>query len=402
MPNPTAQYSSTLIDKRVDCISIMAVTTVGKYLERIEEIYKDRGGIAGQRASLRTKTAITIRERMVKDLKGGAVLPPIVIGLIVSEKEYETLSKTTDNTSIDQIINEVSTEKISIIDGMQRTTALLEASADLNQPTQKLSNIRIEYWISKSLNSLIYRMLVLNTGQVPWDLRRQLETIYSSILIEVKNNVENIEIIELDASGRRSKPGQFQGNSIVEFFLIFTSRKATINVKERLADDFARMDAIEQTSNPKLLEYFYQTLRLLCELDKQFSKVNREFVEAEDVEGKIKSGKGIFTSSPACAGFVGGVSRAILGQPGFSLEASIVESKLGMAVANITRVVEKMEGLNESELFNFIDFRTLNERLSKPSGKVGEFERAYFEDAFHMMASYDNELPNLTPCWMNY
>ena len=38
--------------------------------------------------------------------------------------------------------------------------------------------VREEFWVAEKVNSLIYRMLVLNTGQVPWETGRQLETVY--------------------------------------------------------------------------------------------------------------------------------------------------------------------------------------------------------------------------------
>ncbi len=71
----------------------------------------------------------------------------------------------------------------SIIDGMQRTTALQEAKDSFGE---NQLNIRVEFWIADKLNSLIYRMLVLNTGQVPWEMARQLETIYSQLLKSIK------------------------------------------------------------------------------------------------------------------------------------------------------------------------------------------------------------------------
>lgn len=63
--------------------------------------------------------------------------------------------------------------ELCIIDGMQRTQAMLDAGENFLS-----REIRVELWLSESLNKLIYRMLVLNTGQVPWTMQRQLEVVY--------------------------------------------------------------------------------------------------------------------------------------------------------------------------------------------------------------------------------
>ncbi|HCD6195983.1 TPA: hypothetical protein NDT86_004241, partial [Klebsiella pneumoniae] len=65
-----------LEDKRVDCLSIIHTTKLSQYLTFAEKAYAEKGGIYGQRAPLKTKTAQTIRERMVSDIIDGAVLPP--------------------------------------------------------------------------------------------------------------------------------------------------------------------------------------------------------------------------------------------------------------------------------------------------------------------------------------
>lgn len=38
-----------------------------------------------------------------------------------------------------------------------------------------------EFWLAKSVRALVYRMLVLNTGQVPWTLSRQLGVVFEPL-----------------------------------------------------------------------------------------------------------------------------------------------------------------------------------------------------------------------------
>ena len=69
-----------LFDKRGDCMSIAFTISYPKYKELINHAYENRGGIEGQRGTLKTSTAIRIRKRMVEDITKGTILPPVVIG----------------------------------------------------------------------------------------------------------------------------------------------------------------------------------------------------------------------------------------------------------------------------------------------------------------------------------
>lgn len=180
-----------LHDSRTGCLSAMLTTTVSEYMKLVETVYENRGGIEGQRAPLKTKTGIRIRKRMVSDISDGAILPPLVLGGILTEEEFKSVSEMTEPSQLFKLMSTMDSDLISIIDGMQRTTAILEA----NKNKTILENpLRVELWLAKSINSLIYRMLVLNTGQVPWDMKRQLETIYQPILKEIKKEASLIWI----------------------------------------------------------------------------------------------------------------------------------------------------------------------------------------------------------------
>jgi hypothetical protein len=75
-----------LKDEKVNCYSVMVQLRVEEYLKMVNSTFENRrGGLEGQRDTLKTTTAIRIRKRMVQDIEAGAVIPPIVIGVIVPE-----------------------------------------------------------------------------------------------------------------------------------------------------------------------------------------------------------------------------------------------------------------------------------------------------------------------------
>jgi len=50
----------------------------------------------------------------------------------------------------------------------------------------------------------------------------------------------------------------------------------------------------------------------------------------------------------------------------------------------------------------FVDYLTLNEKVSARSGRIGEYEREFFLRAFQHMFAHADKLENLTPCWSAY
>jgi hypothetical protein len=382
-----------LFDKRVNCFSIIDKLPINKYLILVTRAYDDRGGLEGQREPLKTTTAIRIRKRMVDDLRKGAVLPPIVLGLIVSNENFEAMRNGTDDI-IQQIIDEVNPTDIVIIDGMQRTTALVELGREIDPDTE----IRIEYWISTNTNSLIYRMLVLNTGQVPWNLRRQIEVVFNSMVVEIREKVANIDVLSIDVPRRRNQAGQYQASDLIELFLVFGARKEKIDTKERLADEFTRLDFIEATADSNFTELFYGVLQTLVDFDRVFDKYQVE----EGVNERFKNGRDLFSSQPARVGFITAIATNVLGRPGSNYSAERQQNNWETIKHNAQALLAKLDQLSSDEIGGFLDFNTLSEALlnrTQSSGKVGDVEREFFLKAFKTLIEDNFNLETLTPCW---
>ncbi|RYF44466.1 MAG: hypothetical protein EOO38_17835, partial [Cytophagaceae bacterium] len=187
----------------------MTEMSISDYLSLVEKVYSKSGGIEGQRAPLKTKTAITIRGRLVSDIIDGAVIPPIVLGFLASADEMEAFSASETFEDLIVYFNEIDDNKLSIIDGMQRTTALVEAKTRDEAVLGR--SVRVEFWVAEKVNSLVYRMLVLNTGQVPWDISRQLETIYGQFISQIQLQLQDsIEIFKIEDNRRRAQAAQYQ------------------------------------------------------------------------------------------------------------------------------------------------------------------------------------------------
>lgn len=394
---------SLLIDDRSSCLSVTLITTVKDYLDFIRGTYNNRGGLEGQRLPLKTKTAIAIRNRMVSDLLKGAVLPPIVIGVVPTDvnnfNDFKNLAIAGDVVSLANSMVAEDSSQIGIIDGMQRTTALLEAS-EIDSAAIDARPVRLELWIGENTNSLIYRMLVLNTGQVPWDIKRQLETVYVFLLREIQQVVPDIQVFKIDERNRRTTGGQYQSSVIIESYFAFTSRKPTVDIKERVAEDFARLDATDSASDADNLSRFIESLRLLSALDKVFSK----FVDVEPVADDVRfsQGKDVFSYRAAIVGFVSAIAVSIYGEPGFSLTDKEISERAAFVTTSIENLIRKLSTMTPDAVGEFLQLETLGLRLVGKTGGVGDFEREVFHKAFLSTVRHGQELPSMLPCWRAY
>jgi hypothetical protein len=350
-----------------------------------------QGALFGQRDVLTTTTAKRIRERMVADLKLGAVLPPVVIGAVVDEATYARLPLH-DATTIDEVFLASDERVISIIDGMQRTAALMEASAD--DRTVRTRKLRVEFWLASSVRAMVYRMLVLNTGQVPWTISRQLSVVFAPLLEETLEHVPELEKVPSpDRPGRRVRAAQYSSDAIVELYIAFSLRKTAVDAKEAVSDEFSRLDFVENLSEPDFQEQFYWALGLMARLDKTFSRFE------SDPQGRFSKGRNIFDGQPARIGFIVGIGTHILGRPGANRPADERTPRVDALELAASALVERLGGLSESALGEFLKLDVLREILDRRVGQVGRYERAVFAEAFKVLIEENFDVVDMEQCW---
>lgn len=375
--------------------------TVQEYIDLVNEAYKDRGGIAGQREPLKTTSAKRIRKRMVEDLLAGAVLPPVVIGKVVDK-----LAGLDKADALKAAISDGDKGELSIIDGMQRTTALLEAFAE-SEEVIKDRLLRVEFWVAEETESLIYRMLVLNTGQVPWNLSRQLQVVYAPLVAEMKGKINFDRILEIQGPNpeRRTKAGQYRPDDLAELFIAFGLRKTDFDTKETLADEFSRLDMAEALSSHLYKEFFYPTVQMMVDLDGAISRHDDQLIqpnEYDEADGKKLVGRNVFDSKPARIGFVVAVAIAVMGRIGMEKDKDqhAMEQRI-LAIKNgLEQLTDKLGKMDAEGMKDFLKLGVLQQRLyGTKRAAVGRYERAFFEDAFKILIEESFDIPTLETCW---
>ncbi len=391
--------ANRLFDSRVKCWSLMTTMKTGDYLSLVNTAYGNRGGLKYQREALKTTSGRRIRARMIDDIVKGAVLPPLVLGIVVDAVIFEGISSLSPEQMETSILGDWK-GRVSIIDGMQRTTALLDAVKD--NPGVAESELRIECWVSSQTDSLIYRMLVLNTGQVPWNLKRQLQVVYAPLVEELKGHVNFERLLEPDKAERRTKGGEFNPDSLIEAYLAFGLRKTEIDTQESLAEEFSRLDMAEAISTEKYARYFYPVVQCLVDLDRAFSRLDEPDADMKVVsEGtRFEIGRNIFDSQPARVGFVVACALAILGRLGGDRTMEESDAALKSITDGVNSLSGDLNKLANDQLREFLGLDVLSERvLGQKRSAIGRYERSYFETAFKVLIEEKFAVPTLEVCW---
>lgn len=388
-----AETAALLRDGRVECWSLMTTMAVGEYLDLTSAAYANKGGLLGQREPLKSTSGRRIRSRMIQDIKEGAVLPPLVVGVIVPKSDFENL-EVKSTAEIRDLIRSSWQATVSVIDGMQRTTALLDAVD--GEPKVADATLRVEFWLSPTTESLIYRMLVLNTGQVPWNLKRQLQVVFAPLIAEMGEHVKFTRLITLEEPGSRKKGGEFSADSLMESYIAFGLRRTDIDTQETLADEFSRLDMADAISTHKYKEFFYPIVQSLVDLDIAFAAY---LADDDDTKG-FTSGRHLFDSQPARIGYVTACAVAVLGRIGMDREVTESENAVAHLTANVASLVDRLGKMSSDDLQAFLALDVLSEKLSgQKRSAVGRFERAYFERAFAILIEQGFAVPSLETCW---
>ncbi len=384
-------------DKRVGCFSIFAITSIKKYIDFVEIAYKGKGAIEGQRGPLKTKTAQRIRERMITDIMLGAVLPAPVLGILVSKKYFKSIvSDIPEKCQI--IIDKINPDHhVTIIDGMQRTTALMNAIE--RNPDIGAKELRVEFWVSDNTNSLIYRMLVLNSGQIPWNLKRQLEIIFNKLKIDLEESVPSLKLNNSDDKARRSVPGEYSTSNFIELYILFGLRKSKVSLQDKISEEFARLDLIDSAGKSYYQEIFIKFTEFLVKFDIAISKSTI----ASSNSTRFKNGIDLFTSQPARIGLAVAIARNIFGLPGIEREEELILAKADSLFKKLNEHIDYLNKKSEEEIFTIIELENLDERIKIPSGKVGEFEREFFINSFKNLIELVDDSPVILsyyPLWV--
>jgi len=303
-------------DKKVSAKCLLIDISIKEYIELIQDNLENLPIQRGKVISRKRE----VYERLKEDLKNGTIMPPL--SLVANKELSDSILNVEDTKRIGRLINDkINKKSLSILDGLQRTYCILNALTDLEDNSEKLKEfenfkVRAELWFSIKTNALLYKVLVLNTGQFKMSMSHQLEIIYAPIKEKIQDIAKENEIENLKLSTYRDtipckNVYEYSFSTIIEGFIAFSTHNPITDKTSVVVAELERMKFIKELSDPtklasdKELEEF---LNLLFTLDEKLWGKYKERLLEEDFEGNKKplewtSRNDFMKSAPFLSGF---------------------------------------------------------------------------------------------------
>ncbi|MGE6468591.1 hypothetical protein [Serratia proteamaculans] len=228
----TFEVIGTTKDLKSGTHVIYCQASLNKYLDIVGE---DFGEFTLQRKRETHKAYKRLREDIIE----GALLPSITLS-VKHHLVNDIIEHINDAAALSELLSR--DDVVDILDGLQRTYIISDLKRN-GVEFKEGQKLLLEYWLEPDLSKLIYRMIVLNSGQKAMSMRHQIELLFLSLQETISARLEGIEIIKEKDSKRRTQVKKYHLSSIVASYNAFiTSSHETDKenlVAQRLIDDGA-------------------------------------------------------------------------------------------------------------------------------------------------------------------
>jgi hypothetical protein len=211
--------------------------------------------------------------RLKEDIKKGALLPGITLAIDnLKVSSYLPMVEGKDSAELIQAL--IKSKDIYILDGLQRSYIIRDLVNDgfVFKQEQK---VLLEIWFEKEINHLIYRLIVLNSGQRPMSMRHQVELLFMTLKNDLEQVIEGLEIYLEKEGTIRSHAKKFPFDRLVNGYYSFLTKSPEIErdnlVVKKLNEDDILSSEEEELNESYIL--FVKYLRLYCDLDFEFYRI---------------------------------------------------------------------------------------------------------------------------------
>lgn len=279
---------SIIRDERINATSVLVEMSTRNYLQIVS------GAEDNLEIQRRVITGFKPYERLRDDLKGGCIIPPLVLG--IKRGVVRTPIDLSDSEFV-ETLNGTSPGNVFIIDGLQRTTAIQFVRDSLQGEDLErflARPLRVEIWPDITLSALTYRMILLNAGQKPMSLKHQLEVVSRPLCDNLMERYDGeINIYRERDSNRRSGPGQYQFSIIASAFQAFVQKSPHIDIRNEVIAELNQVDVLanygdslgtseQESSKRDLTTGFEDYIGFLIRFDRGLCDVYSERRETSD------------------------------------------------------------------------------------------------------------------------
>lgn len=373
---------SSIEDKKIKTTNYLIELTFEEYLNFARDIISKN---MYQRKRVRSSTSIYSQLR--EDLKKGCVIPPIVLAIDKLDMEKEKFNDSNSQRLLKDSM---------ILDGLQRTLTLIDADNEVQLEDEEgyrefLDNkLRVEVYGGINRFGILYRMLTLNTGQTPMTLRHQIEILYSSYDLKIKD----IKLIK-EVDGKVPKQiGEYKFQDIIDGFISYLQVDYLPMTRSTVLETITALESIaSENINDDLFRSFVNSYYLLSkkmlsdlpesEIDKmkEMQESDKAFrLGAENLKTFLFAENvfSLMSKSQVMTGFGSGI--ALLKQRG--------------KISSISDIIKYINEIKNGGKTPYDWFKELNRNLyeiKQHSSKIGNSQRMYFHEFFRLLFDNDDD-----------
>jgi hypothetical protein len=361
-------------DLRTDTFIIYAQISINGYLKLVGKDF-DKFDIQRKRETYKGYI------RLKKDIKDGALIPPITLALEPSlVKKYLPLLRTQQSQKLqDNLIN---SNSIYILDGLQRThimNDLLEEGVTFIE-NQKLL---LEFWFEEDIGNLIYRLIVLNSGQKPMSMRHQIELLFLTMQEKLKTDIPGLEMYNEREKKIRDGAKKFPFERIVTGYHCFLNETPEIDKSKIILD---KLDTGKVITDQELiiLERYSDYTKYLLE----YIKIDAEAYRIYEKYKEFSSAKNWLSDE--------NVVNAFFAAVGLLSEIPEFEKRIGISIKKLIEDLKKAK-VGDDPLF-LKDFDEIRQKFNPKQFNVGFITRRTIMNCF--LEYFRNEgMLSFKKCW---
>ncbi len=362
-------------DFRTDTNILYAQISISEYLELVGKDF-DRFEIQRKREKHKGYN------RLKKDIEKGTLIPTITLAIEPSSvNQFEPLLEIKDSAKIIEMLVSL-TDKIYILDGLQRTYIINDINSKITFNERQM--LLLEIWFEEDIKHLIYRLIVLNSGQKPMSMRHQIELLFITMRETLIQQIDGLILLEEKNEESRIKAKQFPFERLVTAYKSYLTKSPEVDKDNIVAERMIESDMLD-SDEEFLSESFFKftgTLEKYCLLDEELfriyngtdqSKYRNWMADANVIQSFFSAAKS-FSSNEKREQIVNAAICKLLGE--------LKEKNIGE------------DALNLKDLYEILS----NEAISKKYN-IGFATRKLLTSAFVEYFRYEGEQP-IKECWI--
>lgn len=320
-------------------------------------------------------------KRLKEDLEEGALLPGITLAIEPSKaKEFIPLIDKKEKDKISKKMESIK-DSIYILDGLQRTHKIKELieSKITFKAQQKLL---LEIWVEPEITHLVYRLIVLNSGQKPMSMRHQIELLFTTMRTTLIREIPTLEILVENKEDKRTKASQFPFERLVTAYYSFLTKSPEVDKSTIVSQKIVEEKIMDETE-----EYLSDSFNSFKEYLKQYCKLDEELFRICN-NTDLKSFRNWFADANVINSF-------------FSSVGKLHESKAKRIDKAIITLIEKLKSASKGEdIIKLGEYKKIREEVADPKKyNVGFATRLLLSKSFDEYFRDEGDR-TLHECWI--